>query len=49
MANAFLDAGFSIERIWEPPYSKEVPNELHAENLRGRDAFLSFLFFSLRR
>ena len=48
MANAFLQAGFSIERIWEPPYSKDAPEQIVPEKLRERDSFLSFLFFSLR-
>lgn len=48
MANAFLQAGFSIEGIWEPPYSKEAPEQIVPEKIRERDSFLSFLFFSLR-
>lgn len=48
MADAFLEAGFHIERIWEPPFSKDAPEEILPENLRERDAFLSFLFFELR-
>lgn len=46
--SAFIDAGFSIERIWEPPYSKDAPMKVVPEPLRDRDAFLSFIFFSLR-
>lgn len=46
--SAFLDAGFAIERIWEPPYSKDAPSDIVPEPLRERDAFLSFIFFSLR-
>ncbi|MGP9527824.1 class I SAM-dependent methyltransferase [Glutamicibacter sp. AOP5-A2-18] len=48
MTAAFIDAGFVIERVWEPPYSKEAPLEIVPELLRERDAFLSFIFFSLR-
>ena len=48
MASAFIDAGYSIERIWEPPYSKEAPHDVVPEALRERDAFLSFIFFVLK-
>lgn len=48
MASAVLEAGFSIERIWEPPYSKDAPTEVVPEALRDREAFLSFLFFELK-
>ncbi|PRB72415.1 class I SAM-dependent methyltransferase [Arthrobacter sp. MYb213] len=48
MSDAFAQAGFSIELISEPPYSKDAPDELIPENLKDRDAFLSFVFFVLR-
>lgn len=48
MSDAFARAGFSIELISEPPYSKEAPDELVPENLKDRDAFVSFIFFVLR-
>ncbi|WIV45667.1 class I SAM-dependent methyltransferase [Glutamicibacter nicotianae] len=46
--NALLDAGFSIQKVWEPPYSKDAPEEIIPDRLRERDAFLSFIFFELR-
>ncbi len=46
--DAFLQAGFNIERIWEPPYAKDAPGEYISDRLRERGSFLSFLFFSLR-
>lgn len=46
--SAFIDAGFGIERVWEPPYSKDAPQAVVPEALRDRDAFLSFIFFTLR-
>lgn len=49
MMNAFIEAGFVIERVWEPPYSKNTPLEVIPEPLRERDAFISFLFFVLRK
>ncbi|MBM7768237.1 class I SAM-dependent methyltransferase [Glutamicibacter nicotianae] len=45
---AFLEAGFSIEKVWEPPYSKDAPEQIVPERIRERDAFLSFIFFELR-
>jgi len=45
--NAFIDAGFSIRKVWEPPYSKDAPDDVVPERLRERDAFLSFIFFEL--
>ena len=45
---ALISAGFAIERVWEPPYAKDAPEDVIPEALRERDAFLSFLFFSLR-
>ena len=45
---AFLEAGFSIEKVWEPPYSKDAPEQIVPEKIRERDAFLSFIFFELR-
>lgn len=45
--SALLDGGFSIDRVWEPPYVKDAPTEVVPEQLRERDAFLSFLFFAL--
>ncbi|RWZ83440.1 class I SAM-dependent methyltransferase [Glutamicibacter sp. HZAU] len=44
---ALISAGFAIERVWEPPYVKAAPAGVIPEALRDRDAFLSFLFFSL--
>lgn len=48
MSDAFARAGFSIELISEPPYSKDAPDELVPENLKDREAFVSFIFFVLR-
>ncbi|WP_223261512.1 class I SAM-dependent methyltransferase [Glutamicibacter arilaitensis] len=45
---ALISAGFAVERVWEPPYAKDAPEGVIPEALRERDAFLSFLFFSLR-
>ncbi|KWR72166.1 methyltransferase [Arthrobacter sp. W1] len=44
---AFLEAGFSIEKVWELPYSKDAPEQIVPERIRERDAFLSFIFFEL--
>lgn len=44
---ALLESGFTIDRVWEPPYVKDAPPEVVPEQLRERDAFLSFLFFAL--
>ncbi|KSU67666.1 class I SAM-dependent methyltransferase [Arthrobacter sp. NIO-1057] len=44
---ALLESGFIIDRVWEPPYVKDAPPEVVPEQLRERDAFLSFLFFAL--
>jgi len=48
VSSAFVDAGFTIEKIWEPPYSKDAPPEIVPDALRERDAFLSFIFFVLK-
>jgi len=48
MVSSMIDAGYSIERIWEPPYSKDAPQEIVPDALREREAFLSFIFFVLR-
>ncbi|MGV2954036.1 SAM-dependent methyltransferase, partial [Glutamicibacter sp. AGC46] len=45
---ALISAGFAVERVWEPPYAKDAPEGVIPEALRERDAFLGFLFFSLR-
>jgi SAM-dependent methyltransferase len=47
MSDAFAQAGFGIELISEPPYSKDAPDELVPENLKDRESFLSFIFFVL--
>ena len=44
---ALISAGFRVQRVWEPPYDKNAPVEVVPQRLRERDAFLSFLFFSL--
>ncbi|UYQ78815.1 class I SAM-dependent methyltransferase [Glutamicibacter sp. JL.03c] len=44
---ALISAGFRVQRVWEPPYDKNAPVEVVPQPLRERDAFLSFLFFSL--
>ncbi len=46
--NSFIEAGFNIRNVWEPPYSKDAPQEVVPERLRERDAFLSFIFFELQ-
>lgn len=46
--DAFLDAGFTIRRIAEPPFSPDTPEDVIPEHLKGRSAFLCFLFFVLQ-
>lgn len=48
MTDAFAEAGFQIEVISEPPFSKDAPAEIVPEQFKDRDAFLSFIFFVLR-
>ena len=47
MSTAFREAGFRIESIAEPPFSKAAPERIVPGNLKDRDAFLSFIFFVL--
>ena len=47
MTDAFVDAGFRISVISEPPASPDAPRELFSPDLDGRTAFLCFIFFVL--
>lgn len=47
MTDAFLDAGYRIVRISEPPYDRSAPAELLSPELEAVDAFVCFLFFVL--
>lgn len=45
--NAFLDAGFAIRRVTEPPPAPDTPKELLPPDFEGR-SFLCFLFLELQ-
>lgn len=45
--NAFLDAGFAIRRVTEPPPAPDTPKELLPPDFEGR-SFLCFLFVELQ-
>jgi SAM-dependent methyltransferase len=47
MVDAFTDAGFQVAGISEPPYAPDTPPELIPPKVKGRTAFLSFIFFVL--
>jgi SAM-dependent methyltransferase len=47
MTDAFTAAGFRIAVISEPPAAPDTPLELFPPELRGRKAFLAYLFFVL--
>ena len=47
MVDAFIDAGFQIVTISEPPYAPDTPPELVPPQFKDRAAFLSFIFFML--
>lgn len=47
MTKAFIDAGFRIAALHEPPIAPNTPRELLPPHLAGRDAFVCFLFFVL--
>lgn len=48
MTDAFTKAGFQIEIVSEPPFSADAPAEIIPPQFKGRDSFLSFIFFVLR-
>lgn len=48
MTDAFSKAGFQIEVISEPPFSADAPAEIIPPHFKGRESFLSFIFFVLR-
>lgn len=45
--NAFLDAGFAIRRVTEPPPAPDTPKEMLPQEFEGR-SFLCFLFLELQ-
>jgi SAM-dependent methyltransferase len=49
MTDAFVEAGFSIVTVAEPPFAADTPAELIPSHLGDRTAFLSFIFFALER
>ena len=49
MTDAFVEAGFSIVTVAEPPFAADTPVELIPPHLVDRTAFLSFIFFALER
>ena len=48
MTDAFAEAGLQIEVVSEPPFSSDAPPEIIPPQLKGRQSFLSFIFFVLR-
>ena len=47
MTDAFIEAGFGISVISEPPAAPDTPRELFPPHLGDRTTFLGFLFFVL--
>ncbi len=47
MTDAFINAGFRLSVISEPPLSPETPRELLPPQLGDRTRFLCFIFFVL--
>ncbi len=47
MADAFIEAGFRIVTIGEPPVAQDTPKDLIPPDVEGRMRFVSFIFFVL--
>lgn len=47
MTDAFIEAGFRIAAVSEPPWSPDTPAELLPAKASERTAFVCFLFFAL--
>lgn len=47
MTDAFIESGFRIAVVSEPPWSPDTPAELLPANANERTAFVCFLFFAL--
>lgn len=47
MVDAFIEAGFRIVTIGEPPVAQDTPKELIPPDTEGRMRFVSFIFFVL--